>query len=305
MDRIELEFVPMSNPQYVEIRDGHYVAQAMRAREDRKDRAYKVASHGQQLHFLVRYGGDLVGAISGGAAVFSVPARNQFFRFPKLQARYHRDCPERPCQHDHIQAIVDNTLFRLVTDDSVKNLGSATLRVWREASAILWREIYGVPVIGFETFVDGDAPEGVPRDGRMYKADNWIDLGRTDGRSKQHTKARGLAETREHVNTTKKLIYARWITPEPEKKTGRYYDEWLAKVTPEPYQSGWDHDKHTLECACHKCGGTEDTITYRHPDPAVRAAKKALKSRAGRAQFFGSKYWLEGRSLRTYLPERD
>lgn len=289
LGKLELEFVPMSDPDYVAIRDGHYVAEAMRDREDRQDRKYKVASHGQQVHFLVRYEDELVGAISGGAAVFGTPARNKFFNFPKLEARYHKDCENRPCGHDYMQAICDNTLFRLVNEEPVKNLGSATLRLWREAAAYTWKIIYGNTIIGFETFVDGDAPGGVPRDGRMYKADNWEDLGLTDGRTKQHTKARGLTETREHVSTTQKLIYARWATSKSHR------------ITPDLYEAGWDCDKHDLTCACVKCGGTSEVVVWRHPDPEVRAKKKKLRSRAGRAQFFGARFWLEGNVLRSTL----
>lgn len=286
---LELEFVRSSDAVYAAIRSGHYVTDALAERRGSGVHFHypdapglppvecsrehnNTGSHGQQLHFLVRYEGAVVGAISAGAAVFSVRARDDFFRFPQGPVR-HDLCLERPCRHDYMQAVVDNTLFRLI-DWPAPKLATRTLRLWRQVVPELWETIYGVPVIGFETFVDGDAPSGNPRSGHIYRMDRWKYVGRTQGRTKEHTTAEGL-NGRQHTDTTPKLIFCRWV---PHGKT----------VEVQQYEGGWDWDK--IADTEHKAEKWGVALgEYKYP-PDVRERKRALRNRNARTRYYGARW---------------
>jgi hypothetical protein len=122
----------------------------------------KKGTHGQQVHFLVWYKGELAGIISGGGAVYACAPRNSFFGMTKDNTQ------------KVINGLVDNTLFRLTchidkiecvhdAEDTKKrkcknpdhdhNIGSRILSLWEKAVAIVWKDLYGAEVYGFETFI--------------------------------------------------------------------------------------------------------------------------------------------------------
>lgn len=271
---LELEFVKATDPRYLEIRRGHYPTEAHLAREDMTNKATgSLKSQGQQIHFLVHVDDRLVGAISGGAAVYGVKARDEFFDFPAGPDR-HKLCIERPCKHDYMQAVVDNTLFRMM-EPAVR--ASDVLKAWRPVTAKLWEEIYGVPVIGFETFVDGDGPDGDPRSGYIYHYDRWKRLGKTQGRVKTHTKAVGMhgnGEMRTFRNTTQKWLFAKWHQ----------------RIVPSLYESGWDWNKkdHMKGCAAGQQGTGTCACPYRW-DEETRIRKKAFRNRK-RDHLYGARF---------------
>lgn len=249
---LELEFILGSNPEYIAIRDRHYVAKALAERRDTEEKKHKVGSHGQHIPMLIRFDNQVIGAIDGGAAIFSAARRDDYFGFPK---------DDKKRANDYRQAIVDNTLFRLEAWPEPK-LATRVLKLWRPAVAELWEAIYGVPAIGFETFVDGVTEEGQERDGYIYRADHWKCLGRTKGRTKQHTSGEGLIATREHVSTTPKLMFVKRIPG----------------VTPAPYEGGWDWNK--------KLPNGEFKW-----DEETRARKRALRDKTTRrAALLGQKF---------------
>jgi hypothetical protein len=170
-----LEVCKSSDHRYQEIRNRHYVPNK--------------GSHGQQLHFLIRLDGVVVGIISAGASVYAVKARDEFFGI---------DTANRT---KRLPAIVNNTVFRLEAHQ--KNLATQVLAAYRRVVSKLWLELYGVPVVGFETFV----VETDTRKGTLYKADNWTFVGETSGSTKSH---KGLANKSTRKATEKKLIYCKW-----------------------------------------------------------------------------------------------
>ena len=198
---IFLEFCKLSDPRYQDIRDRHYV-------ENR-------GCHGQQLHFLVWYKGVICGIISGASSVYAVQCRDDFFKIPK--DKYLK-------QKFYLPAIINNVVFRL--EDHTKNLATCVLAKFRKLSIKLWRELYQVNVIGFETFV----VEEDWRKGTLYLADNWKYLGQTAGSTKSH---KGLKSKSIRKTTCKKMVYAIatnsklsenpykscWRAESPEEKT--------------------------------------------------------------------------------------
>ena len=92
---------------------------------------------------------------------------------------------------------VNNNVFRLINHE--KNLGTKVLKLFRETVRKDYDEKYPQELHGIVTFVEP------PRNGAVYKADNWIYLGKTAGR-----RMRRDSNTWEKVFTQgkQKLIFA-------------------------------------------------------------------------------------------------
>lgn len=195
-----LEFCSRSDPRYKDIRDRHYV----------KNKGV----HAQQVHFLVWLKDEVVGIISGSSAVYATPSRDRFFGITKQN------------REKVLRGIVNNIVFRLEAREP--NLGTRVLSQWRKITPIVWEQIYGVSVFGFETLVIEDR-EGIleggygsePTDrkailgdfnkspGTMYKADNWILAGLTEGNTKTHDGA-GLNESYKRAVVVPKVVWCKW-----------------------------------------------------------------------------------------------
>lgn len=100
---------------------------------------------------------QLCGAIAGGSATLHLPGRNEFFG-----------------SAFSINEVINNIFFHLIPNGD-KNLGTKTLKLFRNAVVVDWQRKYGDRVIGFETLVE------LPRSGSIYKADNWTQVGQTTG----------------------------------------------------------------------------------------------------------------------------
>lgn len=200
LGEVTLEVCKNTDTRYKEIRDRHYV--------DNR------GTHGQQIHFIIHYDGEIAGIISGASSVYAVKSRDDFFGIPK--GREVR-------QKVFLPAIVNNVVFRLETH--IPNLATKVLAKWRKVTAQLWEELYGVQVIGFETFV----VEEDYRKGSLYLADNWKRVGETAGSTKAH---KGLTTASTRVETSKKLVYCRWIKGKQIVPKVEYVSSWRAS-TPE------------------------------------------------------------------------
>ena len=64
-NKVRLELIKNSNPLYVEYRKKHYIPNR--------------GTVGQQLQYLVFYGGEIVGVIGGASAVYKSEDRDSFF----------------------------------------------------------------------------------------------------------------------------------------------------------------------------------------------------------------------------------
>lgn len=232
LPELYLEFCSAGDPRYCDIRKDHYVV--------------KKGSHGQQVHFLVWYKGELAGIISGGSAVYACAPRNVFFGMTKESTQ------------KVINGIVDNTVFRLVNHE--KNLGSRVLSLWEKTVAAVWRDLYGAEVYGFETFIVREGlmqenvhegvhevvliedPEGNIRRGNLYRASNWEYCGETSGSAKGHD---GVGLTGGRVGgkgcflrkkVPKKDVYCKWAKGHSAAIEFEYKSSWKAATkegTPE------------------------------------------------------------------------
>jgi len=72
-----------------------------------------------------------------------------------------------------------------------------------------YKKNYGDTLIGLVTFVE------LPRDGAIYKADNWDYLGLTQGKEMRRQGNHGKWVNKEwFANGTKKLIFAKVLKPQ-------------------------------------------------------------------------------------------
>ncbi len=170
---IQLEHCKRTHPEYQDIRNRHYI-------ENR-------GCHGQQLHYLIRLEGEIIGIISGASSVWAVKSRDEFFGLNKEN------------KAKGLPSIINNVVFRL--EFNLPNLATMVLAMWRKQIAKDWEDRYKVSVFGFETFV----VETDYRKGTLYKADNWCFLGETAGSTKSH---KGLINKSTRSETSKKLVYA-------------------------------------------------------------------------------------------------
>jgi hypothetical protein len=200
---ILLEVCKRTDNRYVEIRDRHYIPNK--------------GCHGQQVHFIIHYGGEVVGIISGASAVYAVKPRDEFFNIPS---------DKKIKQGRYLPSIVNNVVFRLECHE--KNLATRVLSKFRKIISVIWEDLYGVPVIGFETFVI----ENDTRKGALYKADNWTLLGETKGSTKSH---KGLINKSIRVDTEVKLIYA--LKTKNKLPTKDYVSSWRAETDEEKHRA--------------------------------------------------------------------
>ena len=223
-----LEFCSATDPRYKDIRKYHYVPAK--------------GCHGQQVHFLIWYKGEVAGIISGGGSVYTTPSRDVFFGITNEN------------RAKVLNGIVDNIVFRLINHEQY--LGSRVLALWEKAVSLAWETLYEVKVFGFETFIvreglmretcsDGvytvfkvTDPEGNVRKGGMYKAANWKFAGETMGSAKGHDKrglTGGLAGGKGafiRKDTPIKDVYCKWVFGVSAPVESAYKSSWKA-ITPE------------------------------------------------------------------------
>ena len=113
---------------------------------------------GRQIMYRIWVDNKPCGAIAGGSATQNLPGRNEFFG-----------------DEFKLQNIINNTFYHLENNCGDKNLGTKVLKLWRNQVVFDWQYLYKSPVIGFETLVE------LPRNGALYKADNWTFVGTTKG----------------------------------------------------------------------------------------------------------------------------
>ena len=123
---------------------------------------------GETLAYLVRdrYGRDLA-CVLFGAAAWKVAARDAVIGW-SAHARQR-----------HVSRLTNNTRFLILPGVTVAHLASHILgRITRRLQQD-WEAKYGHPVYLVETFVDAARFRGT-----CYRAANWIEIGRTQGRGR-------------------------------------------------------------------------------------------------------------------------
>ena len=139
---IELEQVKQNNPKAREYITNHYT----------QPRGFI----GRNTTHLIKVDGSYCGVVVSGSTSLYLPNRKEFFGDPV-----------------DIQKIINNRLFRL--ELNIPNLGTQVLKMWRKQVVLDWKIKYNCDPIGFETLVKP------PRNGAVYRADNWFYGGMTKG----------------------------------------------------------------------------------------------------------------------------
>ena len=177
---IKLVQVKRSNCWYQYFRNKHYVPNK--------------GCIGKQIHCVIFDNDDVlskpIGIISGASAVWACQPRDNFFGINKDN------------RIKMIDKIINNVVFRLEKNE--KNLASKILAIWRKQIIKDWLNKYGGEIIGFETFVFGSN-----RYGTVYKADNWVCVGKTKGSAKR--KPWGAYNKGIREKTDIKLIFCKKI----------------------------------------------------------------------------------------------
>lgn len=145
---------------------------------------------GRQILYKVFLRDELVGVIGGVSATRSLPGRDAFFG-----------------GDFDLQAVVNNGFFHIEPTGD-RNLGTKTLSLFRRRVVKDWRIRYGTKPIGYETLVE------LPRDGAVYKADNWTLVGQTKGYTCKRVAGKGTdgwtgKRVWDTVNLRPKLVFCK------------------------------------------------------------------------------------------------
>ena len=136
---------------------------------------------GRQLNYLIYINNTPVGIISGASPPLNYKKFRNFFNIKNdLQ-------------------ILNNNVFRLVNKPNDKNIGTKILKLFRERLKKDYKKKYNEILRGIVTFVEP------PRTGAVYKADNWINLGLTQGVEVRRAGKDWLQKT--YTKGTKKHIF--------------------------------------------------------------------------------------------------
>jgi len=136
---------------------------------------------GRQCNYIIEQDGQIVGIIG---------ANGPPLRFKKFEAVFGTNMESH---------YLNNNVFRLIIRQ--KNLGTRTLRLFRCTVARDYWSKYGDKLVGLVTFVEP------PREGIVYRADNWRYLGMTEGKRCVRRGDHGKWINKEWSTGTKKLIF--------------------------------------------------------------------------------------------------
>lgn len=113
-----------------------------------------------------------IGAIGISSCVLAIGARDNWIGWDK------------DTRLKNSNKVANNYRFCLIPDNGIANAGTMALKLLREVGSKRWKEKYGDELIMLETFVqpliDGSDNK---RNGAVYLADNWIEVGETLGNS--------------------------------------------------------------------------------------------------------------------------
>ncbi len=125
---------------------------------------------GENLRYLIydRQGRLLV-CLLYGAAAWRVADRDRFIGW------------DEAARKRGLSRIANNMRFLILPWIRVPHLASHLLALTRRCISRDWQEKYGHPILLLETFIEQRRFAGT-----CYQADNWIRVGRTRGRSRNH-----------------------------------------------------------------------------------------------------------------------
>lgn len=120
--------------------------------------------------------GNHIGAIGLSSATISISCRDKFIGWTKEQ------------RIKNLGMLANNTRCCFIRDNiTIKNAGSMALKQVRQEGAKRWKQKYNQDLIMLETFVQPERDEQYnghkTRNGSIYRADNWVEVGITSGNS--------------------------------------------------------------------------------------------------------------------------
>ncbi len=127
---------------------------------------------GAQIRYLVFSDGRLLAAMGFGASAWKIAPRDKYIGWTHEQRRL------------NLQLVVNNARYLIMPWVHSKNLASHLLSRIAKRLVKDWEVRYGYRPLLLETFV------GPQFQGTCYKAANWVEAGRTQGRGKLDTENR-------------------------------------------------------------------------------------------------------------------
>jgi len=125
---------------------------------------------GENLQYLFYDCHDrLLGCMLYGAAAWQVADRDHYIGW------------DASARKRNLSRIANNMRFLILPWVQIPHLASHILAIIRHRLSSNWQDKYGHPILLIETFVEQDRFAGT-----CYKADNWICVGKTRGRSRNH-----------------------------------------------------------------------------------------------------------------------
>ena len=120
--------------------------------------------------------GNHIGAIGLSSATISISCRDNYIGWSKEQ------------RIKNLGMLANNSRCCFIRNNmTIKNTGSMVLKQLRIQGAKRWFEKYEQPLVLLETFVQPDRDTEyngkMKRNGSIYRADNWIEIGMTSGHS--------------------------------------------------------------------------------------------------------------------------
>ena len=125
---------------------------------------------GENIQYLIHDRQDrLLGCILYGAAAWQVADRDRFIGWDEATRK------------QNLSHIANNMRFLILPWVRVPHLASHLLAITRRRLSRDWQKKYGHSIVLLETFVEQDRFAGT-----CYQADNWVRVGKTRGRSRNH-----------------------------------------------------------------------------------------------------------------------
>lgn len=137
---------------------------------------------GRQLNYVVWNNGIIVGIIGCNSPPLNYKKFREYFNT------------------DDEKIFMNNNVFRIIK--SAKNQATQVLKLFRKTIVKDYHARYGINLLGLITFVEP------PRNGNIYKADNWQCLGMTQGISVTRRGGLEAWRNKEYSKGTKKYIFA-------------------------------------------------------------------------------------------------
>lgn len=148
---------------------------------------------GAQIRYFIMNGEQVLGAMGFGAAAWKVAPRDTFIGWSDKE-------------HERgLGLIVGQSRFLILPWIRCHNLASKTLAMVAERLPSDWERLYGLRPVLLETFVDTTRFQGT-----CYKASNWLNVGKTQGRPQ----SRGTQNRHSQTSTSVKSIWLHPLVPD-------------------------------------------------------------------------------------------